>query len=110
MRPVASQLTGLHASDLADDVKPANPHHTAVPVGDVRGYEGSESGVSANIFIADVLHSSNRSPQQTCSWRVTVHFIEPSSPPCIQRLQFGVKCHSASRFFRLTLWRNRWAA
>ncbi len=28
-----------------------NLHHAAKPVGDVRGYEGSESGVSADTFI-----------------------------------------------------------
>ena len=46
----------------------------AVPVGDVRGYEGSECSLSSNIDAADPPHSSERRPDQARSHKFRVMF------------------------------------
>ena len=52
-----TDTTGLRTIEFpTDGVKAADPHHSAKPVGDARGYEGmgrnsDEIGVSADTFI-----------------------------------------------------------
>jgi hypothetical protein len=70
-------------------IKAANPHHTAIPVGDVRGYEGmgrnsDECGVSVDIFIADPPHSSERGPQQSGSQRFEPIRPQSAASPLLQ--------------------------